>query len=61
MQDDRCCQERVRDVSLRRSMFPINEKTRSEVTEDGGQDRYERATLVRLVIFGHSYAKLILH
>ena len=23
-------------------MFPINEKTRSEVTEDGGQERYER-------------------
>ena len=34
------------------TMFPVNEKTRSEVTEDGGQERNERARRVKA---GHSF------
>jgi hypothetical protein len=33
------------------TMFPVNEKTRSEVTEDGGQERNDRAKRVKA---GHS-------
>ena len=33
-------------------MFPVNEKTRSEVTEDGGHERYDRAKCVKA---GHSF------
>ena len=32
------------------TMFPVNEMTRSEVTDDGGHERYERARLVRLLV-----------
>ena len=49
---------RKKNASLRH--VPVNEMTRSEVTEDGGHERYERARLVRLVIFGHADPKLIL-
>lgn len=42
-----------------KTMFPVNEITCSEVTEDGEQERYERAKFVRLlvILMPSSYTK----